>query len=303
VTTGSSLRLGLTTWSADTDPFTREQMMDTVDALEENACKFIQGVAASLPEASAEYENSFYLTTDTSPKLLYFCDGSDWHHVVETDNSTTERSSTGVIRVKDGGITLAKLASELTNSTGIFVRRNGASDAMTGPLKLQDVDPTQTYHAARKSYVDGPYVYYTDGVAQTFTSNVYGNVRFQTKVADTGSPDDFTSSTGVFTVPRSGAYLVSSTIKAEGDSAVYFRFRIRRWDGATERIFEGPRFRANNITGVSTEAAILCFSHAVRADEGDQISIQCAPSTGGTYTLGQELTITWLHGAPATFTG
>lgn len=227
MTTGNSLRLGLTTWSADTDPFTREQMMETVDALEANACKFLQGVAASLPEASAEYENSFYLTTDTSPRLLYFCDGSDWRHVVETDNSTTERSSTGVIRVKNSGITLEKLASEVSADNGAFIKRSGTSDPMTGPLSLEDADPEHTYHAARKSYVDGPYLW-LEGADndQDFTTNSWKEVAFSGSVADTGG--NWVSGERVISIKRTGVYMVSYTVAGERDSDALHRFRLRR---------------------------------------------------------------------------
>lgn len=296
-----SSRLHLTTWSADTDPFTRDQMMDSVTALEDNAAKYLSGTFANLPIASAENDRSFYWAWDS--QQLFFCNDGLWRETIwQVDATTIENFGNGAIRIKSGGVSESHLNSTVKSGTGIFVRRDGASNAMTGRLSLVDLDPEETYHAARKSYVDGPYVYCTDGVAQSFTNTTYATVKFLSAVADTG--DDFNTTTGVFTVPRSGAYLVSSTIKAPGDSSVYFRFRIRReMSGGQEKIFEGPRFRPNNITGVSTEPAILCFSHAVRADVGEKIYIQCLPSTGGTYTLGQELTITWLHGAPATFTG
>lgn len=68
----NSTRLGLTLWSTDADPVTREQFQDSHEALENYAVKMTTGT--TLPTPAAEYEKSLFYKTDT--QILYYYQGT-----------------------------------------------------------------------------------------------------------------------------------------------------------------------------------------------------------------------------------
>lgn len=66
-------RTGVYLWSDDTDAFTRSQMTDSHESIEERVATFFRGT--TLPTGSPAYERSLFLNTATN-KLYYF-DGVD----------------------------------------------------------------------------------------------------------------------------------------------------------------------------------------------------------------------------------
>lgn len=79
MTVSTTTRLGVYTWSAGTDEFTRDQMTDSHTALENRAAIFLQGTFAARPAAGASNARGFYLATDQG--ILYYSDGSAWSPV------------------------------------------------------------------------------------------------------------------------------------------------------------------------------------------------------------------------------
>lgn len=80
----TTTRLGVTRWSAGSDPFTRAQMDASHAALELNGAKWLPAdVLANRPAASAAVARCFYDATDqpTSSRLSW-CDGAAWHPVM-----------------------------------------------------------------------------------------------------------------------------------------------------------------------------------------------------------------------------
>lgn len=76
-----TLRFGLVRWTAERDQFTRVQMDDTHQNIEELVGKFSSGSATpSLPDS--EYVRAFFYNT-SSEDLLYSHDGVSWSTVVE----------------------------------------------------------------------------------------------------------------------------------------------------------------------------------------------------------------------------
>lgn len=75
VTTTS--RLGVTRWSAGTDPFTRAQMDATMAAIEGKAAGFLRGTIAARPAAAAANIGFLYEATDEGGRL-YWSTGATW---------------------------------------------------------------------------------------------------------------------------------------------------------------------------------------------------------------------------------
>jgi hypothetical protein len=66
-------RFGLTRWSDDTDPFTRSQMDQSHQNIEDRAARIISGT--SLPAGDAQYNRTFFYNTSTDK--LYFYKAED----------------------------------------------------------------------------------------------------------------------------------------------------------------------------------------------------------------------------------
>ena len=77
-------RLGVYTWSSGSDEFTRDQMTDSHQSLEDRVALFLAGTFASRPAASSGNARGFYLATDQN--ILYYSDGSNWFSVNSFSN-------------------------------------------------------------------------------------------------------------------------------------------------------------------------------------------------------------------------
>lgn len=64
------------TWTAGTDAFTRDQLTDSHQALEDRAALFLSGPLASRPAAASSNDRGFYLDTDNN--VLYYSNGTAW---------------------------------------------------------------------------------------------------------------------------------------------------------------------------------------------------------------------------------
>lgn len=205
------------------------------------------------------------------------------------------------------------------------VHRDG-SLAMTGQLTLP-ADPTAGSHAVRDSYmksyidsyVDGAYVHAKDATGQVTVKDQFKTISSWTEVRDSGG--NFSPSTGVFTVPRTGIYSVSLTAKMDGEDppnnhAAYglYRYRIAvvaAGAGDTQTptyahdVMVVNPMAMSQATGffinfLGTEHVKVTAQVAVYAEQGQEIRPQV--SLGGAYPIvaagpwASNLTITWLHG-------
>lgn len=71
----TTARLGVTRWSAGTDPFTRAQMDASMAALEANAAMYSQGAGTGTRPAAGK-QGRFYW--DDTAKILYYDNGTTW---------------------------------------------------------------------------------------------------------------------------------------------------------------------------------------------------------------------------------
>lgn len=73
-------RLGISRWSAGTDPFERAQLDADHALLESKTGIFLSGLIGARPAASAALARAFYLSTDEqAPRgIVYYCDGTTW---------------------------------------------------------------------------------------------------------------------------------------------------------------------------------------------------------------------------------
>jgi hypothetical protein len=89
----ASTRLGIYTWTAGTDAFTRSQMTDSMSALEAKAAGFDQ--TGTRPTAGAGYKGFFhYSSTDSSVGALSYCNGTAWFDI-GTFGASTPTALTG----------------------------------------------------------------------------------------------------------------------------------------------------------------------------------------------------------------
>lgn len=82
-------RVGVTQWSAGTDPFSRAQMEAAFDHIEERVAVFIQGNISARPVAGTL--GRFFWALDES--LLYYDTGAVWTEVTENFFSKSESST------------------------------------------------------------------------------------------------------------------------------------------------------------------------------------------------------------------
>lgn len=192
------------------------------------------------------------------------------------------------------------------------VQKDG-SVAMQGRLTLHGSDPTAPNHAVRKAYLDsrlttlrddevyGPYVYarvenadIDDGIAQTVDDpNEWLTIKFQQLPNNVGGA--YNLSSGVFTAPKDGLYIVSLTVGMQKTQTAYFRTRILVGNTG---MFHGPRFVPNELgdTAPSGQLVFQSVSHVVHASAGMTICPQFSTPSLGTYKVGKTLSIGWLHG-------
>lgn len=81
MTASLSTRLQIYTWTSGDDPFTRDQMATSHNALETRGAVFLpSGTLAARPAAGPTNARGFYLATDqNSPNgILYYSDGTTW---------------------------------------------------------------------------------------------------------------------------------------------------------------------------------------------------------------------------------
>lgn len=70
-------RLGLTKWTEGTDPFTRQQMNDAMQSIEDIVAGDMQGLAADRPTGAQQPPRGvYYYATDTQQLLR--SDGETW---------------------------------------------------------------------------------------------------------------------------------------------------------------------------------------------------------------------------------
>lgn len=72
-------RLGIYTWTSGSDPFTRDQMTESHEQLEDLVAVFQEGLLINRPEPSAINIRSFYRATDNN--VIYYSTGAggDWY--------------------------------------------------------------------------------------------------------------------------------------------------------------------------------------------------------------------------------
>ena len=82
MTVSETTRFGLIRWSDDTDPFTRSQMDQSHQNIEDRAARVIAGTSA--PSPSAQYARTFFYNTSTSQLYFYAADDEfgSWAEVV-----------------------------------------------------------------------------------------------------------------------------------------------------------------------------------------------------------------------------
>ena len=98
MTASASTRLGIYTWTAGTDAFTRSQMTDSMSALESKAAGFDQ--TGTRPTAGAGYQGFFhYSSTDSSVGTLSYCNGTAWFDIgtFGTSTPTALTGATGAV--------------------------------------------------------------------------------------------------------------------------------------------------------------------------------------------------------------
>ena len=72
-------RFGVTRWTEDTDPWSRDDFDDDNAAVEAKAAGFLEGTAAARPAASAANARMFYRATDTD--MVSYSTGAAWMHL------------------------------------------------------------------------------------------------------------------------------------------------------------------------------------------------------------------------------
>lgn len=138
----TTARLGLTRWSAGTDPFTRAQMDASMAALEANAAMFAQGTLAARP-AFGKAGRIYFVTSGASVGMHYYDDGTQWAPIgVDLSSyATTSALTTGLAGkantshthaaadVTSGVFATARLGSG-TATTSTWLRGDGAWTAL-----------------------------------------------------------------------------------------------------------------------------------------------------------------------------
>lgn len=104
-------RLGLTQWSAGTDPFNRSQLNQSLANIEGKASVFLQGTVR--PTAAPAYLGTFFFNTGAS-KALSYCDGDTWYDVVAGDGNFGSPAALAIgSAAADGVLTTASRADHV----------------------------------------------------------------------------------------------------------------------------------------------------------------------------------------------
>jgi len=94
MTVSTTSRLGVTTWDAGSDPFTRAQMNDSHINLEARAAGFNQD--ATRPSAGAGFTGFFHFNNG----ILTYCDGVNWYDLVAVGSTVVDlTASAGTVGV------------------------------------------------------------------------------------------------------------------------------------------------------------------------------------------------------------
>lgn len=154
-------RFGLYTWTEDTDPFTRSQMLISHENIEERAARFISGTV--LPVGDAEYARSLFYKTDTQ-KLYYYNaeDGSgSWIDVtadllsVNTVNAKGDilvGTADNVVGVRSVGTNDQVLMADSAQATGMKWTSTLPSYTLTTPTITQPTITTPLLSHPRETW-------------------------------------------------------------------------------------------------------------------------------------------------------
>lgn len=120
-------RLGLVRWDSDNDPWSREDLVETIDQLDAHAARFDQGLATARPPAALE--RRLYLASDTGRVSLDT--SAAWRDLATLDTANTwdqPQTFTGPL-IANGGIAPADGTLELTADLALSGRfgANGAT--------------------------------------------------------------------------------------------------------------------------------------------------------------------------------
>lgn len=145
-------RLGLYVWSAGSDPFTRTQMTESHDALEDLVAIVEQGTASARPSAGTE--GRFYFATDTL--VLSYDTGVTWRDVAQVNGAVASGTAvtvdlygevtSGTIQIGEG-LTTGKLylATVGTGATDIKIGHANATITLGGTVASPTIStPTLT---------------------------------------------------------------------------------------------------------------------------------------------------------------
>lgn len=142
MTVSQTTRFGLYTWSEDTDPFTRSQMLTSHENIEERAARFLSGTV--LPSGAAQYARTFFYKTDNQ-KLYYYNaeDGTgSWVEVtldllsVNTVNAKGDilvGTADNVVSVRSVGSNEQVLMADSAESTGMKWTKTLPGYTLTSP--------------------------------------------------------------------------------------------------------------------------------------------------------------------------
>lgn len=167
MTVSQTTRLGVYKWSSGNDEFTRDQMTDSHQALEDLVALFTSGTFSARPVAAASNARGFYLATDTN--VLYYSNGTAWFSVnsfaspsgIVPGDSNTDGTSTFAARADHkhslpawggtGSVEATGLASD-GGGDALFARIDhvhaiGAGTVVSGSLAANSISNANLFTA------------------------------------------------------------------------------------------------------------------------------------------------------------
>ncbi len=149
MTATPTTRLAVYKWPTADDEFTRDQMNDSHQALEDKVALFTSGLFSARPAAGASNARGFYLATDTN--VLYYSNGAAWFSTnsfaspsgLVPGDSNTDGGSTFAARadhkhsLPDWGVTgeLAQIGTAAAQGAAVkFARIDHAHTLATGSV-------------------------------------------------------------------------------------------------------------------------------------------------------------------------